>query len=42
MVEVITKPNFALSHIARKIWPADEELFLERLRLMKPDRKKIC
>ena len=35
------KPYFALSHTARKIWPADEELFLERLRLMNPDGKKI-
>lgn len=41
MVEVITKPYFALCHVARKIWPADEDLFLERLRLMKPDGKKI-
>jgi len=40
-IEIIMKPYFVLVHIARKIWPANELIFQRRLKVLKPDGKKL-
>ena len=40
-IELLTKPYFALVHMARDLWPADEEIFEERLKSLRPDGKKL-
>jgi len=41
-IEIIMKPYFFLKHISRKVWPANERIFRERLKkALKPNGQKL-